>query len=79
MMRMPVAVAVGLEVALDRDHHEIVLRVPEDAAQRFGDAHHFVGAAFDLDELADGIAPFEEAVRRSLPMKATGACRRTSS
>ena len=35
-MRMPVAAAVGLEVALDRDHHEVVLRLAEDAAQRLG-------------------------------------------
>ena len=56
-----VAAAVGLEVAFDRDHDEVVLRVAEDAAQRFGRADHFVGAAFDLDELADGVAAFEEA------------------
>src|SRR5450759_1822636 len=55
-----VAVAVRLEVALDRDHREIVERVSEDAAQGFGSAHHFVGLAFDLDELGRGVAALEE-------------------
>ncbi len=53
--------AVRLEVALDRDHHEVVLRLAEDAAQRLGDAHNFVGIAFDLDRLSDRIHPFEKA------------------
>ena len=56
-----VAAAVGLEVALDRDHDEVVLRVAEDAAQRLGHADHFVRAAFDRDGLADGVAALEEA------------------
>ena len=56
-----VAIAVRFEVALDGDHREIVQRVAKDAAQGFGRAHHFVRVAFDLDELADGVAPFKEA------------------
>src|ERR1017187_5588416 len=56
-----VVAAVRLEVALDRNHHEIVLRISEDAAQRFGRAHYFIRDAFDLDELADRVAPFEKA------------------
>ena len=57
-----VAAAVRLEVALDGDHHEVVLRVAEDAAQRLRHADHFVGNALHLDGLADRVAPFEEAL-----------------
>ncbi len=53
--------AVGLEVALDGNHHEVVLRVAEHAAQRLGDADHFVRIAFNLDGLADRVAVREEA------------------
>src|SRR5256885_2109219 len=56
-----IAIAVSLEIALDRDHHEIVLRLAEHAAQRLSHADHFVRLALHLDHLAQRIAPLEEA------------------
>ncbi len=68
-----VSATVRFEVALDRDHHEIVQRVAEHAAQRLGSAHHFVGIAFDLDDFADRIAPLEEAIAHIVAQKDNGS------
>ncbi len=53
--------AVGLEIALDRDHHEVILRIAKHAAQRLGDADHLVRHAFHRDGLAYGIGSREKA------------------
>ena len=63
--------AVDLEVRLDGNDDEVVLRLAEDAALGLGDADHLKRPALDLDGLADRIDVREEAVFMSLPMKAT--------
>ena len=57
----PVPAPVGLEIALDRDHDEVVLGIAEDAPQCLGDAHYFIGNALDGDRLADGVFALEKA------------------
>ena len=52
--------AVSLEVALHRNHHEVVLRVAEHAAQLLGHPHHLVRRAFHLDGLIDRVCTLEE-------------------
>ena len=54
------AAAVGLEVAFDRNHDEVVLRVAENAAQRLGHPHHFVRVALDGDDLPQRVLALEE-------------------
>ncbi len=60
--RIPAARAVGFEVALNRDHDEVILRVAEHASQRLGDSHHFVGISLHRDCLADGVHTGKEAI-----------------
>ena len=55
-----VATPIGLEVAINGDHDEIVLRVSEDAAQGLGGAYHFIRPALHLDGLADRVLIAEE-------------------
>src|SRR5258708_4939630 len=56
--------AVGLEVALDGNHNEIVLRFAENAAKRPRGTDYLIWISFDLDCFANGIDPLKEAVSK---------------
>src|SRR5579864_7256515 len=51
---------VGLEIALDGDHDEIVLRFPKNAAQSLRDPNHFVRIALDLNDFSDRVDALEK-------------------
>ena len=62
-----VARAPDLEIRLDRDHHEVVLRLPEDRPLRLRDADHFERNAFDDDRSARSHARREKLVLQIVP------------
>ena len=54
--------AVDLEIGFGRDHQEVIARVAEHRALRFGHADHLERAAFHHDGFADRIRVGEELV-----------------
>src|SRR4030095_13786067 len=57
----PYSRPVCLEIASDRDHHEVVLGIAKNAAQRFGHTDYLVWPVLNLNRLTDRIDSFEEA------------------